>query len=97
MEQPIEEFTTRDEIAEIQASRLPQLGVRILLHPRPKEALEEAAREDAVELAAAEVVESGREFAALTDDERREILAKNFRYTRERNRTYMRLLEEGRN
>jgi hypothetical protein len=88
-QQPVVEFTTREEIAEMQASRLPALATRMSLHPRPDQVLASAVMEDALELAAADVLESGREFAQVNDDERRAILRKYLNYCRQRNLAFM--------
>jgi hypothetical protein len=93
MEAP-DALTTRDEIADVQAQRLPQLATRLLLHPHPRDAMEEAVINDALELAAAEVVESGREFMELNDEERQKILVRNYTYCLQRNTTYLRKLED---
>jgi hypothetical protein len=82
--------TTLDGIGQQQVDRLPQLAVRLLLHPHPKRAMEEAVRHDAVELAAAEVVENGRQFEELSDSERRSIFEKWHAYCSKRNLDFMR-------
>lgn len=93
MEEP-EPTITREEIALRQAERLPQLAVQWLLHIGPTRAMSESAVQDALELSAAEVVESGREFASLSDREKRDTLTRNYEFCLDRNRRFLRLLED---
>ena len=88
------DITTRQQIADMQAQRLPDTARRVSLHIRPKRALDEAALQDALELAAAEVLESGRELAEMPDAEKRAILTRCYEHCRERNRVFMRVWEE---
>lgn len=87
------EFTTREQMDAIQRERLPSLATRITLHPRPHQALQDATMQDATELAAADVVESGREFAHLTDAERQQIYTRNYAYCLARNTQFLHGLE----
>lgn len=88
-----ETFTTREQMDQVQRDRLPQLATRMMLHPRPHQALQEATMQDATELAAAEVVESGREFAELNDDERQRIFTSVYAYCLARNTQFLRVQE----
>ena len=82
-------ITTREEIEQQQLDRLPRLATRIMLHPRPKQALEAQTADDALELAAADVVESGREFAELSEDERMSIYVRSYEHCAQRNTAYL--------
>ena len=92
----LDDITTRSEIEAQQIERLPSIATRVLLSIRPKEALRKAALDDAMELSAADVMESGREFSEVPDKERRDILTANFAHCLDRNLRYMKALE-GRN
>lgn len=82
-------ITTRDEIWTQQIDRLPSLARRLMLHPRPEKALRQATMQDALEMAAADVVESGRAFAEVDNDERQEILTRYFDHCLQRNLGYL--------
>ena len=88
------EITTRQQIADMQAQRLPTMAWRVVQHPRPDWALDKAALTDALELAAAEVLESGREFDEIPYKEKRSIVRTCYEHCRERNRAFMRVWEE---
>jgi len=82
-------ITTRDEIWSQQIDRLPNLARRLMLHPRPEQALREATMSDALEMAAADVVESGRDFEEVHNDERQAILTRYFEHCLQRNLSYL--------
>ena len=88
-----EEFTTRSEVEAAQTDRLPEMARSALLTINPKRTVERKALDDALELSACDVLESGREFAELSDTERKRILRRNFEYCQDRNRRFMALLE----
>jgi len=88
-------ITTRDEIWAQQIDRLPNLARRLMLHPRPEKALRDATMQDALEMAAADVVESGREFVEVPDDERQAILTTYFEHCLQRNMGYLKDAEQG--
>jgi hypothetical protein len=93
MEAP-EGFTTREEIDRRQSERLPALAARIALHPRPIKAVQDAMMQDAIELSSADVVESGRDFASLSDSEKNDILQRNYQHCMDRAGRYFKALEE---
>jgi hypothetical protein len=88
------EFTTREEIERMQAERLPQMATRLSLHPEPRKFLQQATMADALELSAADVVESGREFVALSDEEKMALLRRNYEHVMDRNGRYFKAREE---
>lgn len=88
-------ITTRDEIWSQQIDRLPSLARRLMLLPRPEKALRLATMKDALEMAAADVVESGREFAEVNESKRQEILTKYFEHCLQRNLGYLKDAEQG--
>lgn len=87
------ELTTREQIADMQARRLPSLVRRMALVLHPEIELERSILEDALELAAADVVESGRDFEALTNEERQTVLDTYLGYCRQRNTRYLLAVE----
>lgn len=87
-----DETVTREQIAARQADRLPEQATRWLLQVNYQQALEADAVQDAVELAAAEVVASGRDFSDVPEQERKQIMARNIAACVERNRRFLAML-----
>lgn len=83
-----------EQMAEEQARKLPRLVTRMALHLNAQAALEESTVADALELASADVVQSGRIFDELTDHERGEIFDRYYTYCRQRNIRYLELCEQ---
>ena len=75
-----EPVTSRAEIEQQHAERFQQVVARASLHPHPLRVLHAAAASNAVELSAADVVESGRDLEQVNDDERQRIFSKNYEY-----------------
>lgn len=87
-----DQTTTRTEIAERQAARLPDQATRWLLQIDYAKALEADAVTDAIELASAEIIASGRAFEDVPDQERNQVFARNVAACAERNRRFLDML-----
>ena len=88
---------TRGDLLARQQDELPGLAVRLTLVPNPKTALEAATMEHAMELSSIDILESGREFVEVPDEERMAILMKNYEFCAQRNARYIHVAREQRN
>lgn len=87
-------FITREQIEQQQAERLPSVARQAQVHLSAERMLKEVFLQDAIELSSADVLESGRSFEELSDQERADIFRRNYEHVVDRMGRYYRLYED---